>query len=108
MRLKRNTTQSGSCKYALLRLDLMEQELGQEVNMDAIKAKLGGLARFLEFGLPETEEEFFVLKLKDVNAHHTLVEYASRAMLQDVDYAEDIQELAQRAGPFSPWTKIPD
>lgn len=108
MNLKRNTTKTGVCKYAILRLDLIEQELGSEVDMESIKAKLGGLARFVEFGLPNTEDEFFVIKLKDINAHHTLVEYASRAMLQDVDYAEDIQELAERAGPYSQWAHLPD
>jgi len=116
MRLIRNITEDGTCKYGLIRLDkireagLMEelQRVLGEYMHEPTGNKGVALNDFVEFGLPNTEEEFFVVKLKDINSHDTLMEYASRAKLQDIDFAEDIQELAQRAGPFSPWAKVPD
>ena len=115
MRLIRNITEDGTCKYGLIRLDkireagLMEelQRVLGEYMHEPTGNKGVALNDFVKFGLPNTEE-FFVIKLKDINAYHTLVEYASRAMLQDIDYSEDIRELAERAGPFNPWCKVPD
>lgn len=90
MRLKRNTTKDGMCKYSLI-----EHEKGDHI----------------EHGFPKTENEFFVIKLKDKHAYSALVGYLESLTSQDeydVEYARDIQELVRRSGPASPWCKEPD
>ena len=90
MRLKRNTTEDGKCKYALI-----EREKGDRV----------------EYGIPKTEDEFFVIKLKDKYARAALIGYLEALTSQpeyDDEYARDIAELAQRSGPLNPWCKEPD
>jgi hypothetical protein len=90
MRLVRNTTTDGMCKYSLI-----EHQKGDHI----------------EHGLPGTENEFFVLKLKDKHAYAALVGYLESltgADEYDDEYALDLQELARRAGPNSPWCKEPD
>lgn len=90
MRLKRNTTADGSCKYSLI-----EHEKDNHI----------------ERGFPQTENEFFVIKLKDRHARAALIGYLESLTNQDEyddEYARDLQELAQRSGPLSPWCKDPD
>lgn len=86
----RNTTSDGMCKYSLI-----EHQKDDHV----------------EHGLPCTENEFFVIKLKDKHAYAALVGYLeslTSADEYDEEYARDLQELAQRAGPLSQWCKEPD
>lgn len=90
MRLVRNTTKDGKCKYALI----------ERLKNDRV-----------EYGLPQTEEEFFVIKLKDRHARAALIGYLESLTSQeeyDLEYAQDIQELAQRSGPLNKWCKDPD
>ncbi|WP_415913376.1 hypothetical protein [Neptuniibacter sp. QD37_11] len=87
MDLIRNTTKDGRCKYALV----------ERLKDDR-----------LEYGLPGTEDEFFVLKLKDKHAKAALEAYVASVKDEDPEYARQIQELADRAGADSPWCKAPD
>lgn len=90
MRLKRNITKTGICKYSLI-----ENEKDGHI----------------EHGLPKTENEFFVIKLKDKYARKALIGYLDALTSDDEydsEYARDIQELAQRSGPLSKWCKKPD
>jgi len=90
MRLLRNTTKDGKCKYSLI-----EHEKDDHV----------------ESGLPKTENEFFVIKLKDKYAKAALEEYDRAVSLDpggDKEYDEDVLDLADRAGTDSPWCKRPD
>lgn len=87
MRLLRNVTADGKGKYAII----------------------NWRKNTVEFGLPNTEEEFFVIKLKDRFALPALLAYA-KAVREDGDYeyAADIIALANRAGSNSLWCKWPD
>lgn len=87
MRLVRNTTPDGMCKYSLI-----EHHKGGRV----------------EHGLPGTENEFFVLKLKDKYTQAALNAYAEAVGSDDPEYASEVQALADRAGEDSPWCKVPD
>lgn len=87
MRLKRNITPDGMCKYSLI-----EHEKGDHI----------------EHGLPGTENEHFVIKLKDRNAHAALTAYADSVRERDPEFAKDVEKLALRSGPLSKWCKDPD
>lgn len=55
----------------------------------------------IERGLPHTEDEFFVIKLKDRHAQSALLGYLQSIVSDatyDADYAMDIKELAKRLG----------
>jgi hypothetical protein len=87
MKLVRNTTPDGTCKYSLI-----EHHKGNHI----------------EQGLPGTENEFFVLKLKDKYAQAALNAYVEAVGDDDPEYAAEVKELADRAGEDSPWCKEPD
>jgi hypothetical protein len=87
MKLVRNTTDDGKCKFALI-----ERLKDNKV----------------EFGLPHTENEFFVIKLKDANAKEALEAYANAAESTDPELASEVRELALRAGVNSKFCKQPD
>lgn len=53
--------------------------------------------------------EHFVIMLKDSYARDALLAYAVAAKADgNVEYAEDVQALANRSGPLSPFCKRPD
>lgn len=87
MDLIRNMTRDGSCKYRV---------------WDNAKSA------FIEDDKPGDENEFFVIKLKDVNASVALHAYANSAQAFDPEYARQVKELAARAGLNHPACKIPD
>jgi len=87
MKLVRNITEDGKCKYSLIE------------NLKDGK---------IEHGLPGTEDEFFVLKLKDVHSKAALLAYAESINSEDPEFAEEVRDLASRSGTDSPWCKSPD
>lgn len=88
MKLTRNGTYDGSGKYSLIEHD-----------------KLG----YVERGLKGTENEFFVIKLKDKNAKSALQGYALSARANgDEELYREVMDLANRSGDDSPWCKMPD
>lgn len=87
MKLVRNITPSGMCKYSLI-----EHEKGHQI----------------EHGFPNSEHEFFVIKLKDRHSHAALLAYALSIKDADPEFAKEIGELSSRAGRYSPWCKEPD
>lgn len=100
MKLIRNTTPDGRCKYALVRLDkirLDEQEAGSPDPTVIAALKLLENRGLLEYGEKGSEEEFFVVKLKDVNAAPALAAYATSAFDGDAELSEDVCELAERS-----------
>jgi len=55
------------------------------------------------------EHEFFVIMVKDINAPGGLFGYAMAAMGNgDDEFAEEVREMARRAGLNSPFCKVPD
>lgn len=62
----------------------------------------------VKFGSPGSKDEFFVVMLKDTCAEVALTAYAQHAASFDKEYASAVLDLADRAGPNSPWCKRPD
>jgi hypothetical protein len=64
----------------------------------------------LEWGDPGTENEFFVIMLKDIYAAAALKAYATAILNEggDEEYADEVLQLAKRTGPNSSWCKKPD
>jgi hypothetical protein len=114
MKLDRNINDNKRGKYALLKLRRLDEFTGPDDPFqhvapkiaDAIKTLEG--AGILDWGRAGTEGEFFVLRLKDRYAAEALEGYANEAGKDDPEYADEVRELADRAGPKSPWCKTPD
>lgn len=114
MRLDRNVNAEDqhNGKYAILKLRRVRDL--QETLTEEGKMRLAAAFDFLEAAgildwgeTPETE--FFVMRIKDVDARPALFVYASGAAVRgDKEYANDIFALAHRAGKKSPHCKIPD
>lgn len=108
MKLVRNTRTDGTCKYALLRLDKLREAKG-DLTKEDILAIAGDLAPYIEFGEIGTEDEFFAIKLKDINAPPALLAYAGSSYDNgDPFFAIDVEELANRSGSAHESCKIPD
>ena len=64
----------------------------------------------IEYGFPNTKEEFFVIKLKDKYAQAALNAYVMAVQDDpdgDQEYAKQILELANRSGRDNQWCKKP-
>lgn len=106
MKLVRNTTPDGTCKYALVRLDKFPSPDEDPQATEALKLLQDrGL---LEYGLAHTENEFFAIKLKDTHAQAALLAYASHAKATQPEFAKEIFALAQRSGPAHKLCHLPD
>ena len=117
MRLIRNTTEDGRCKYALVRLDKLRKLPPESLMVQNAAKALDELCAtgLLEYGEKGSTEECFVIKLKDRFSAPALACYAKTVEdgvndllspsggLEEEDvafmreYAKDIRELAQRA-----------
>lgn len=86
MKLDRDISPNGTGKYALLNLRRNR----------------------VEWGRPGEEDEFFVIKLRDIHSKAALLAYAESAEISDPEYALAVRELASRAGIDSPFCKVPD
>lgn len=133
MRLTRNITPDGRGKYAIVRLDKVRkiteidkrnnpeprgysETLASRVHYALLMLEEIGI---LEYGEPGTEEECFVVKLKDKFAPRALQGYRSalwsaigretdKAMKESLlDYFDDLQTLEDRATSH-PSRKRPD
>ena len=114
MRLDRT---AGRGKYAIINLRKLDRSLRGVIDGDLpgsdfldVKAAMATLERagLIEYGEPGTENEFFVLKLKDKYAGAALYTYASAVAALDNEFSRDVRELSRRAGSNSPWCKEPD
>jgi hypothetical protein len=110
MRLIHNITHDRRGKYGVIRMQKLPDEPGRRADVDFALRTLetNGM---LEWGDPGSENEFFVIMLKDIYAAAALEAYAT-AILNDGDgdeeYADEVLHLAKRAGPNSGWCKKPD
>jgi hypothetical protein len=114
MKLDRNINGNGRGKYALLKLRKLDEfaepdDPFQKVAPAIVKAMavLEG-AGILDWGIAGTEAEFMVIRLKDKYASEALEAYAAAAIADDPEYAGEVRDMADRAGPNSPWCKTPD
>lgn len=97
MKLRRNQTADGSCKYAAVRNDKVER-LNEAAKAEARAA----LALLTCLGVLENPkkgdpEEFFLIKLKDVFAPSALIAYAGAVGPVDHELACDVVELVGRS-----------
>lgn len=124
MKLDRNINGTGRGKYGLINnrklIEVQAKERGT-LKGEKIMFALSLLERegILDWGPTGTESEFFVIKLRDKHAGAALYAYADIAMHDAVlaplettlglrEYADEVIELAHRAGPNSPFCKKPD
>lgn len=105
MKLDRNCNDGGLGKYALLNLRRLTEKISPEV-----EAALEVLSRagVVEWGLVGEADEFFVMKLKDINSPGGLEGYANKAEETDREWASEVREMLPRAGKNSPFCKVPD
>lgn len=108
MKLMRNVTPNGQCKYAAVRMDKL-QALSDDSKEKAVRAllQLSALG-LLENPVPGEQEEFFLIKLKDRHSRRALEAYASSALTTDAELASEVMALSKRAGDLSPFCKEPD
>lgn len=111
MHLDRN---NGKGKYAIINLRKLQAVIDAGTHQRSTEDAISILEDYglIEYGAPGTEDEFFVIKLRDRFAHKALGAYATEAFRSTVagmrDYAHDVAALAKRAGKFSAWVKDPD
>lgn len=115
MKMDRNLPGNlGLGKYALIKLRPFAAMYDANDNMAGwrIARVRAALATLLEFGMldygDKPETEFFVMRVKDKYAGKALEAYGMAVLLDDSEYAEEILELASRAGENSPYCKAPD
>lgn len=120
MKLDRNLNSEGRGKYGIVNNRRLQKIIGpigdsrNAWNMDEVnRMKVREAVKLLvEEGVIDwgktAETEFFVIKLKDQYAGHALTAYALAARRDDPEYARDVANLAQRAGPRNPHCKRPD
>ena len=123
MKLTRNLTADGTCKYALIRLDKLRQA---GITMDTLKADLKDvhlvqpipeipssewpavtLGDMVEFGEVGTPDEFLVIKVKDVNAPYGLFAYAEAAGATDRELQSEVLDIVARSKACAV-KKLPD
>jgi hypothetical protein len=102
MKLDRTLNPSGKGKYALVNLRKIE---GDPRTADELVAAIQANPESVEFG---SEDEFYVIKFKDKYAQAALHAYAVAASEDDIEYAAEVERLAERSGPAHPLCKRPD
>lgn len=115
MKLDRNINPDGLGKYALLNLRKIEglknggchpfENVAEPI---ASALKLLEEKGILQWATKGTEDEFFLIRLKDKYAGDALGAYAYAATQDDPEYGSEVAEIAGRAGLNSPWCKAPD
>lgn len=101
MKLDRTTNGNGLGKYALIKWRNYKPDLDIDSALRTLEA-----AGMIDIGnMPQTE--FFVIRLKDINAPAALQAYAHAAHQRDPEFSADVMELARRAA-LHPDQKDPD
>lgn len=113
MRLDRNKNLDGQGKYMLFLTRKFTEQYAPGSILDPETEVQKAATLLLDEGLiedpgPGTQQEFFVLRLKDRHSRAALSAYAESVRQSDPEFAAEVDELAARAGPFSPWCKEPD
>ncbi len=116
MKLDRNVT--GQNKYWLIKNRHLQALLANPVTSPEMETRMGDLRAaiqtleqhgLIERGEPETENEFFVIKLRDAFAEGALIHYSHTAMIAgEQEYARDVIDLSYRSGQHSAFCKRPD
>lgn len=114
MLLDRNTSGNmGRGKYGLIKIRRLT-ELRKENNSDHLPQEVADALRVLadndviDYGVGNTNDEFFVIRLRDKFAKVALRAYAIKAENDDMEYAQEVHKLADKSGPDHPACKMPD
>jgi len=106
MSLDRNVTEDDTGKYALIRLDKLRKMIVDDPDFAYYARKLqrpsGGSAEIptdiIELGKSGSDDEFFVIKLRDKYASAALHAYAVAAWIDgDKELPRNVISLAERA-----------
>jgi hypothetical protein len=62
----------------------------------------------LDYGTVGSEDEFFLIRLKDEFSTPALGAYVDAAEDYDFEYASEVREMETRSGKYSPFCKRPD
>lgn len=113
MKMDRTENSDGTGKYALLnlrKLALCRSDSPFQNFTPEIQAAIDTLDRagVIEWGRVGEQDEFFVMKLKDINAPGGLTGYATKAAETDPEWASEVRSMLPRAGINSPFCKVPD
>lgn len=114
MKMDRNVNDDGIGKYLVVNLRKLNELAGNPSTFErwtpAVQQALDTLQAVgvLEWGRTGEPDEFFLIKLKDVNAAPALSAYAESAWVRDSEWAEEVYELAARSGVNHPHCKAPD
>lgn len=112
MKLDRNLLHRnhGRGKYALILLRQLPPHVPGDGHGPVYEAiELLERAGLIDWGEKGTSGEFFVIRLKDRHASAALNCYAHDASLHgDLEWANEVREMADRAGPSHPDCKLPD
>lgn len=114
MKLDRNINPNGRGKYALLKLRRLAEfdkpGTPEHMHRESIRhaMKLLETHGILDWG-NATDSEFMLIRLKDKYAAGALYTYASYAISDgEVEYGQEIMEMAKRSGEWHPNCKKPD
>ena len=107
MKLKRNEGDGTVGKYIVINVSKISGK--PPTNAQELAAAILANPECVVIGEKGSKDEFFVMMLKDQFADKGLVGYATAAHLAgEMEYADEIHELAERSGPASPYCKRPD
>lgn len=111
MKLDRNQNPDGLGKYAILALRELADIRADDGSLPSeIRDAIATLdnAGIIQWGRVGEEDEFFLVKLRDVNAPGALEGYAQKANTTDPEFAAEVRSMLSRAGSLSPFCKTPD
>lgn len=112
MRLDRNIAgNKGRGKYAVVKMRVLteiEKENGKLPAGIYSALEILQAVGALDYGTVGTEDEFFLMRLKDKNSLPALKSYADSAEEDDFEYASEVREMCSRSGRNSQWCKLPD
>ena len=104
MKLDRNENATGKGKYALIKLRDLP---GDPSTPEDLAAAILAHPDCVDWGVRNSDSEFFVIRLKDRNADQALHAYAASAQTNDPQWAMQVRALATRAENH-PGKKQPD
>lgn len=94
MKLDRTDNKDGKGKYALIK---MREIPGNPRTAEELAAAILENPQCVDWGARESDSEFFLLRLKDLNAAPALFAYAESAADTDPEWSTQVYGLAKRA-----------
>jgi glutamine synthetase type III len=96
VRLERNVSPDGLCKYIAIKVNKLKGARPKN-RMELIKALMDADDDAVVFGEVGSEDEFFLLMLKDENTPEALAAYGRSIFRSDPAMAYDVQEMMNRS-----------